>query len=881
MSNLITASSTVGRLKYCCKYPSCGNSYFTNIIQNHYTNKKFYKFPKNSETLQVWKNICNVQVNSCDNFRVCEDHFIASDFFNSSRNCLKPESIPKPVKFTVQPSPLPSTSFSERTQEETVLNEEESDITGIIYCDHDYSTSTHFSKPACLDQFSFLSDKNTGILSQAGLSEKDLSPQKAIMYKVHRNVTSKLSKLRSLLKDTRAHLTTIRDLYNENRFKFIEENVNNVTKEFVNSQLRNATRTPSGRRWTMQDKAFALSVYKRGPRLYRYLNAHLQLPSIRTLKNVLSKIPFETGINKTVLEHLKLRVEKMNDRDRYCTLIFDEMSLSSGFYYENHKQRICGFEDLGTLGRTNKCANHALVFMLRGVCKNYKQVVAYYFTHNTISAFSLKKLIVEVIQNLQNIGLHVVATVCDQGPTNRHALSSLCSDNKDKPTSYHFVVNGESICIIFDVPHLLKNTRNALLKYSIQFEKDKCAKFEYIQSAFQLDQHKRTFRQLTKLKSEYFNFKDSFLKMKVKVAAAQLSHTVAASIETFFVSGDLPAESLHTAEFVAMVDCLFDSLNGSNPCPQDGKKFRCALSADSPHLEFWSDILQNITNWKLIDPSNGKNCTNLVHFLKGWQITIRSVIFLWNNLRQKGVRYLSLRSLNQDPLENLFCQIRQHGICNTNPTCHQFIAALKTVVINNFAVPLTRGKNCEEDYCESLGDLCSFLSQNYSPENFESGDIFDNDPNIDIALEENQASSYVAGYILKKISIPECATCKEHLFSSNVTNRHLFVSLKEESDDMFRLNYASDRLIDLVDTIHICLYQFLDKNGHKYPIESNFKTSNAELLNTFEFCDIHNCKDEIIQKCITLTIYKWVREKKAIRQFSNGHSRKIKKLKTN
>jgi hypothetical protein len=51
--------------------------------------------------------------------------------------------------------------------------------------------------------------------------------------------------------------------------------------------------------------------------------------------------------------------------------------------------------------------------------------------------------------------------------------------------------------------------------------------------------------------------------MKVKVAAHQLSHTVAAAIETF--------AAMHTAEFVSFIDSLFDSLNGSQLHPSEGK----------------------------------------------------------------------------------------------------------------------------------------------------------------------------------------------------------------------------------------------------------------------------------------------------------------------
>jgi gamma-glutamyl phosphate reductase len=83
------------------------------------------------------------------------------------------------------------------------------------------------------------------------------------------------------------------------------------------------------------------------------------------------------------------------------------------------------------------------------------------------------------------------------------------------------------------------------------------------------------------------NFKDSFVKMKVKSAAAQLSHTVAAAINVYSMSHPdrLLAESVHTAEFVEKIDCLLDFLNGYSLFPDHGKEYRCVLQDGSPHLE--------------------------------------------------------------------------------------------------------------------------------------------------------------------------------------------------------------------------------------------------------------------------------------------------------
>lgn len=126
-----------------------------------------------------------------------------------------------------------------------------------------------------------------------------------------------------------------------------------------------------------------------------------------------------------------------------------------------------------------------------------------------------------------------------------------------------------------------------MLRCIIKFAEDKVAKFQYIKNAFDVEQN-FPFKLLYKLKKHYYNFKDSYVKMRVKTAARQLSHTVAAAIHTFSVSnvnGLFPVESIQTAEFAQLIDDLFDSLNGSTINPDDGKQYRCCLQDGSPHLE--------------------------------------------------------------------------------------------------------------------------------------------------------------------------------------------------------------------------------------------------------------------------------------------------------
>lgn len=195
-----------------------------------------------------------------------------------------------------------------------------------------------------------------------------------------------------------------------------------------------------------------------------------------------------------------------------------------------------------------------------------------------------------------------------------------CAENKTDPTCYTFVVKSQTVVTIYDVPHLLKCTWNALLCCKIKFAKNKVAKFQYIRNAFDVEQN-FPFKLLYKLKKHDFNFQDSFVKIRLKTATRQLSHTVAAAIHSFSVSNVnelFPVESIQTAQFAQLIDDLFDSLNGSTINPNDDKKYRCCLQNNSPHFELYSRLLSEMTKWKLFDLTTEKDVTNQYYFVKGW-----------------------------------------------------------------------------------------------------------------------------------------------------------------------------------------------------------------------------------------------------------------------
>lgn len=197
-------------------------------------------------------------------------------------------------------------------------------------------------------------------------------------------------------------------------------------KTLIKAYLRNQGRKPQGKRWTSLEKALAIAIYKKSPRTYRHLQHLIALPSKRTLQNLLQSIELEPGISQTIMDHLKKKAEQLNEKDKLCALLFDEIALKKRLIYNSRTDKVEGYVDLGeTQNRSSEVANHALVFMIQGLHKKVKQPIAYYFVKGTIPSQSLAVLIKHVIKAITDIGYTVVTTVCDQGPTNIGSLNLL------------------------------------------------------------------------------------------------------------------------------------------------------------------------------------------------------------------------------------------------------------------------------------------------------------------------------------------------------------------------------------------------------------------------------------------------------------------------
>lgn len=232
-------------------------------------------------------------------------------------------------------------------------------------------------------------------------------------------------------------------------------------------------------------------------------------------------------------------------------------------------------------------------------------------------------------------------------------------------------------------------------------------------------------------------------------------------------------EGLATAKAVNFFNDLFDSTNGSKKVKDDDNELRRPVLENSAHHAFWVSAKETLRNTVYIEKTSRKISTT-VQSVKNWRFTINNFEKLWKILHLKfNFNKLLTRYCNQDPLENLFGQIRSHAVRNTNPTPVQFEESFITLLVNNMKSIKIIGGNCEvADEGSMLYSLEECLKRDTS--NVQVHDDCDDEVELftDVNVSENlivtllyEKLQEIIATVLKQINF--CEECEETLKNKN------------------------------------------------------------------------------------------------------------------
>lgn len=366
-----------------------------------------------------------------------------------------------------------------------------------------------------------------------------LSKVEVDMYKRLIAARVKLSKMKNKFKKQSAHLKAAKKLCRNPAALNLFENCTSTAKLLIQLQWRENKKKGKGRRFALEEKIAALSIFKQSPKGYRFLRNIFILPAQQTLVKLIQRSNLKPGLNENIFSQLKKKAESMKTKEKLCILLFDEVSLKANVTYQERKDKMTGIIDNGH-ERLAEFADHAQVFMVRGLMHNYKQPIYYSFSKSATKGPELAKQIKEVVTAVQEAGLIVVATVCDQGTNNRQALKLLLNETRGvylrkekEPKSNVILINDQEIIPLYDPPHLLKGIRNNLLnknlKYTTKEGVTKTAKWSHIQLLYKENPGYKGIRLMPKLTENHIN-PEKLNKMKVKFASQLFSRSVASNM---------------------------------------------------------------------------------------------------------------------------------------------------------------------------------------------------------------------------------------------------------------------------------------------------------------------------------------------------------------
>lgn len=120
-------------------------------------------------------------------------------------------------------------------------------------------------------------------------------------------------------------------------------------------------------------------------------------------------------------------MQSWKEEKKFCSIVFDEIALQTGLIY-THKDEICGFVD--TTEKRKEFADHALVFLIKGVVFKWQQPIAYYLCQGSTSALDIKRILKDIVTAVGEAGLIPLVVISDQGTSFRSAIKSLQEETK-------------------------------------------------------------------------------------------------------------------------------------------------------------------------------------------------------------------------------------------------------------------------------------------------------------------------------------------------------------------------------------------------------------------------------------------------------------------
>lgn len=406
---------------------------------------------------------------------------------------------------------------------------------------------------------------------------------------------------------------------------------------------------------------------------------HNCLPHPKTLAKWYSSINGKPGFTVEAFNFLKLKVKNSN-KTLLCSLVFDEIAIRKHLEYTGTEYH--GYVDYGSAlhGDCMELATEALVFMIVCINEPWKLPIGYFFISG-INSQQKTALVKQALTLLQDVQISVTNITFDGCAANFTMCSMLNCHFDRTNVKADFTFDNCKYFLLPDPVHMIKLIRNCFGEKKMFLNVDgESINFEFVEKLNDL-QEKEGLHLGTKLRKQHVHFLKQ--KMKVRLATQLLSRSVSEAL--YYCRDKLQLKEFSncgpTAEFILLMNNAFDILNSHKISDFDFKQAICPNNIKNIRL-FFADFCKYINNLKFLDGTHvllSQRKSGFVGLLMG----LKALIGMYDEYVAKGhLQFIPSYKINQDHIELFFGTIRSQGGYNNNPTCRQFTAAYKKILIH-------------------------------------------------------------------------------------------------------------------------------------------------------------------------------------------------------
>ena len=381
-----------------------------------------------------------------------------------------------------------------------------------------------------------------------------------------------------------------------------------------------------------------------------------------------------------------------------------------------------------------------------------------------------------------------------------------------------FIFQGDEICIMADVPHLLKNMRNAFmnqksLKIHQEFVSEynlpnNLVKFEHIRSLILFDSV-RSLKIAPHLNTSFLNL-GNYQKMKVSFASKLLSQATGHALRLLVKEYKYPKEILTTAHFCEMVGRWYEIMASR-------KKFHSFIADQTQENDIKIAFLNKFMTFYCSMTLHDSQKESFKPTQTGVILSTFSIIKLQKRLLEKdGFEYFLPGKTTNDPIEQYHGDVRS---IFKNPTGTQFKRCAKVISVTQYMANI-KGGSYDSDDSQFLIDFESFKKSECKKDEELRSDVIDM-PNPRLTdTAEKSSLGYFAGYILKKTICSKidgkfCQKCEKYFITGMELDDTLnsFIKLKEfRNCHLLRPSFVAHKIFEKAELIFRAKFSAFDSN---------------------------------------------------------------------